>query len=81
MLCLLPVNAFTSDTPFAVGVKYWRPSADAIRAMADGHSEIDQVSVAISQEMDPAETYCQAEGAVEPLGEHALGFGRLVDEE
>jgi hypothetical protein len=40
-----------------------------------------QILVAINQETGPAEMRCQPEGAVEPLGEHAFGFRRLVSDE
>jgi hypothetical protein len=43
--------------------------------------ELDHISVAIDQETGPAEMRCQPEGAVEPLGEHAFGFRKLVGKE
>jgi hypothetical protein len=51
--------------------------AAAIRAMAGGGRDLSELSIA----MGPAEVPCQTKGAVEPLGEHALSFIRLVGEE
>jgi hypothetical protein len=55
--------------------------AATTRALAGRGRDLDQISVAINQETGPAEMRCQPEGAVEPLGEHAFGFRRLVSEE
>jgi hypothetical protein len=43
--------------------------------------DLDQAPVPIDSETGTAEMCCQAEEAVEPLGEHALGFRRLISEE
>ena len=53
--------------------------AATTRALAGRGRDLDQISVAIKQETGPAEMRCQPEGAVEPLGEHAFGFRRLVN--
>ena len=55
--------------------------AATTRVLAGRGRDLDQISVAINQETGPAEMRCQPEGAVEPLGEHAFGFRRLVSEE
>jgi hypothetical protein len=46
----------------------------ATRALAGRDRHFDQVSVAIDQEMGPAEMRYQPKGAAGPLGEHAFGF-------
>ena len=53
----------------------------ATRAMASRSRDLDQILVAIDQEMGPVEMHCQPEEVVEPLDEHALGFQRLIGEE
>jgi hypothetical protein len=55
--------------------------AATTRVLEGRGRDLDQISVAINQETGPAEMGCQPEGAVEPLGEHAFGFRRLVSEE
>jgi hypothetical protein len=55
--------------------------AATTRALTGRGRDLDQISVAKKQETGPAEMRCQPEGAVEPLGEHAFGFRRLVSKE
>ena len=55
--------------------------AATTRVLAGRGRDLDKILVAINQETGPAEMRCQPEGAVEPLGEHAFGFRRLVSEE
>ena len=55
--------------------------AVAIWALAGWGGDLGKVSKAIGQETSPAEVYHQTKRPVEPLGEHALGVGRLVLEE
>ena len=55
--------------------------AATTRILAGRGRDLNQISVAINQETGPAEMRRQPEGAVEPLGDHAFGFRRLVSEE
>ena len=55
--------------------------AVAIWALAGWGGGLDKVSKAIGQETSSAELYRQTKRAVESLGKHALGDGRLVVEE
>jgi hypothetical protein len=55
--------------------------AATTRSLAGRGRDLDQISVSIDQETGLAEMRCQPEGAVEPLGEHAFGFRRLVSKE
>jgi hypothetical protein len=52
--------------------------AATIRVLAGSGRDLDQISVTIIQDTGPAEMRCQPEGAIEPLGENAFGFRRLV---
>jgi hypothetical protein len=55
--------------------------AATTRVLVDRGRDLDQISVAANQESGPAEMRCQPEGALEPLGEHAIGFRGPVGKE
>jgi len=55
--------------------------AVAIWALAGWDGDLDKASIAIGQETSPVGVCRQTKRVVEPLGEHALGVGRLVVEE
>jgi hypothetical protein len=55
--------------------------AATTRVLAGRGKDFDKILVAINKETGLAEMRCQPEGAVEPLGEHAFGFRRLVSKE
>ena len=52
-----------------------------IWALAGCSGDLAKAPIATGQETSPAEVCRQIKRAVEPLGEHALGVGRLVVEE
>jgi hypothetical protein len=72
------VIVFVFERVFVVGGEV---VAATTRVLAVRGRDLDQMSVAINQEVGPSEMRCQPEGAVEPLGEHAFGFRSLVGKE
>jgi hypothetical protein len=51
--------------------------AATTRVLAGRGRDLGHISVAINQEMGPAEMRCQPEGAAEPLGEQAFATIRF----